>query len=283
MATTGEDAMSDVKEVKFTPDLNFWDPTAPRQLNVGTPSDQCLHKVRRDILDVYALPISGVVITPVEKDVTRIHGLLLGPPGTPYEGGFFRFVLKCPPDFPARPPLVKLLTTGDGQVRFAPNLNEDGMVCLSLLGTWPGPVWNSSVHSLRTVLIALQSIMMDEPYHNVPSLVKGRTDDTEAYNDYLLHETLRVAVGDEVEAALDPASSYAPELRKVVLRTFVEMYDTYVETVRLQMGRMVREGTDPFGGRTIRFEYDDILTRLRSLYDIVFDLNETGFSDRVVD
>ncbi|KAL3180479.1 hypothetical protein MRX96_009034 [Rhipicephalus microplus] len=140
------------------------DPTATRQLkNAVTPSFQCLHQVRRDVKEIYALLIPGVIIVPDERDVTRIHGLLLGPAGTPYEGGFFRFVLKCPPDFPAKPPLVKLLTTDKGRVRFAPSLNEDGMICLSLLGTWSGPVWNSSEHSLRTVLIALQSIFTGDP------------------------------------------------------------------------------------------------------------------------
>ncbi|KAL1434439.1 hypothetical protein MTO96_011538 [Rhipicephalus appendiculatus] len=244
---------------------------------------QCLHKVRRDVLDIYAQPVPGVVVAPDEKDVTRIHGLLLGPPCTPYEGGFFRFVLKCPPDFPAQPPRVKLLTTDGGRVRFAPNLNEDGMICLSLLGTWPGPVWSSSVHSLRTVLIAIQSLMTEEPYHNVPALVRGRPDEAGAYNDFLVHETIRVAVCDEVEAALDPHSSYSSELRKVVLRTFPELYDTHVETVRFQMGRTGSEGIDPFGGRTTRYEYEKLRTRLQRLYERVLKLSETGFSGVKVD
>ncbi|KAL3180468.1 hypothetical protein MRX96_009023 [Rhipicephalus microplus] len=201
-------------------------------------------------MDIYALLIPGVIIVPDERDVTRIHGLLLGPVGTPYKGGFFRFVLKCPPAFPARPPLVKLLTIDEGRVRSAPNLNEDGMICLFLLGTWSGPMWNLSKHNLRTVLIALQSIVTDDPYHNVPALVRGRPDESGAYNDYLLHETLRVAVCDEVEDALDPGSSYSSELRKFVLMTFLKSYKAQLRTLRLQMRRMVRQGSDPFGGRT---------------------------------
>ncbi|XP_037579423.1 ubiquitin-conjugating enzyme E2 Z-like [Dermacentor silvarum] len=69
-----------------------------------------------------------------------------GPSGTPYDGGVFRYLLKRPIDFPAEPPRVRLMTTDAGRVWFAPNLNVDGMVCLSLLGTWPGPVWKSLVH-----------------------------------------------------------------------------------------------------------------------------------------
>lgn len=64
----------------------------------------------------------------------QIHALITGPFDTPYEGGFFYFVIRCPPDYPIRAPRVKLITTGDNQVRFNPNLYKNGKVCLSILG-----------------------------------------------------------------------------------------------------------------------------------------------------
>ncbi|KAL3180454.1 hypothetical protein MRX96_009011 [Rhipicephalus microplus] len=283
MASASEDAATDVEEVKFIPDLDFWDPTASRLRKNVTPSFQCLHQIRRDVMDLYAKPIPEVIIVPDDRDITRIYGLLLGPAGTPYEGGFFRYFVKCPPDFPAHPPRVKLLTTDGGRVGFAPNLNEDGMICLSLLGTWPGPVWSPSEHSLRTVLIALQSIMTDDPFNNVPALVRGKEDEARAYKDYLLHETLRVAVIEEVASALHPDSSYKLEHRKFVLVTFLKSYKTHLRTVRLQIRRMVNEGRDPFRGRTTRYDYDFILIRLERLYDAVSELNEKGIFDKKVD
>ncbi len=42
----------------------------------------------------------------------QIHALITGPFDTPYEGGFFYFLIRCPPDYPIRPPRVKLITTG---------------------------------------------------------------------------------------------------------------------------------------------------------------------------
>jgi ubiquitin-protein ligase len=45
---------------------------------------------------------------------------------TPYEGGFFYFVMKCPDDYPHNPPKVRLMTTGGGTVRFNPNLYKEG-------------------------------------------------------------------------------------------------------------------------------------------------------------
>ena len=58
-----------------------------------------------------------------ENDITKVHALVAGPHGTPYQGGFFLFLLRFPADYPARPPRVRLLSTHNGQVRFNPNLS----------------------------------------------------------------------------------------------------------------------------------------------------------------
>ncbi|KAL3180477.1 hypothetical protein MRX96_009032 [Rhipicephalus microplus] len=95
----------------------------------------------------------------------------------------------------------------------------------------------------------------------------------------LLHETLCVAVIEEVAAALHPDLSYPPEFKKMILWTFLESCNTYLHTARLQIRRMVREGRDPFGGRTTRFDYDFILIRLDFLHDSVSELCRSRFLD----
>uniref|UniRef100_A0A8B9R6R2 Ubiquitin-conjugating enzyme E2 Z n=1 Tax=Anas platyrhynchos TaxID=8839 RepID=A0A8B9R6R2_ANAPL len=69
--------------------------------------------------------------------VFQIHALITGPFDTPYEGGFFLFLFRCPPDYPIHPPRVKLMTTGNNTVRFNPNFYRNGKVCLSILGVLP--------------------------------------------------------------------------------------------------------------------------------------------------
>lgn len=39
-------------------------------------------------------------------------------------------------------------------------------VC-SILGTWEGPRW-TPVHSISSVLLSIQSLMNEKPYHNEP-------------------------------------------------------------------------------------------------------------------
>ncbi len=61
-------------------------------------------------------PSNLALFATVNCDVFRllfqIHALITGPFDTPYEGGFFYFLIRCPPDYPIRPPRVKLMTTG---------------------------------------------------------------------------------------------------------------------------------------------------------------------------
>lgn len=88
----------------------------------------------RDINDLCSEPLEGILIEPDESHFLRLHVLITGPEGTPYEKGFFYFVVGFPSNYPFSPPKVRLMTTGGGTVRFNPNLYASGKVCLSILG-----------------------------------------------------------------------------------------------------------------------------------------------------
>ncbi|KAJ1433375.1 ubiquitin-conjugating enzyme/RWD-like protein, partial [Ochromonadaceae sp. CCMP2298] len=88
---------------------------------------------------------------------------------TPYCGGCFEFDVLVPADYPSSPPKVILTTTGQGSVRFNPNLYNCGKVCLSLLGTWSGEKWDPEVSSLSQVINSiLFLIFVEHPYFNEP-------------------------------------------------------------------------------------------------------------------
>ncbi|KAL3184390.1 hypothetical protein MRX96_031941 [Rhipicephalus microplus] len=95
------------------------------------------------------------------------------------------------------------MTTDYGGVRFNPNLYECGKVCLSILGTWTGPAW-SPAQSIASVLISIQSLLSENPYHNEPDHeTEWRPGDSKRYNLIVQHETIRVAVCDAIEACLN--------------------------------------------------------------------------------
>lgn len=121
------------------------------------------------------LPLAWEASIFVRVDENRpdiLKALVIGPEDTPYADGCFFFDICLPPEFPDTPPIVRFLTTGGGSVQFNPNLYPNGKVCLSLLGTWDGPGWNSSSSTLLQVLVSIQGLIFtSDPYYNEP-LVK---------------------------------------------------------------------------------------------------------------
>uniref|UniRef100_A0A8C2C2N2 Ubiquitin-conjugating enzyme E2 Z n=1 Tax=Cyprinus carpio TaxID=7962 RepID=A0A8C2C2N2_CYPCA len=179
-----------------------WDPTLSTDWDNEKASQQCILRIKRDIMSIYKEPPPGMFVVPDPHDMTKIHALITGPFDTPYEGGFFLFLFRCPPDYPIHPPRVKLITTGHNTVRFNPNFYRNGKVCLSILGTWTGPAW-SPAQSISSVLISIQSLMTENPYHNEPGFEQERhPGDSKNYNECIRHETMRVAVCDMLEVII---------------------------------------------------------------------------------
>lgn len=216
-------------------------------------------------MTIYNEPPPGMCIVPDKDDITKLHALLTGPFDTPYEGGFFYFLIRCPPDYPIRAPRVRLMTTGEGTVRFNPNLYKNGKVCLSILGTWSGPAW-SPAQSLSTVLISIQSVMNEKPYHNEPGFERERNaGDAARYNEIIRHETLRVAVCDMLESR--SCSTCPDALTEVMKKSFPTYFDYYASICKNNMHMNGQSMQDPFGERRGVFDYQKILTRLEKLKD----------------
>lgn len=113
-----------------------------------------------------------------------MRALIIGPPETPYEFGFFEFKAKFGDQYPTHSPSVRCLTTNGGRCRFNPNIYASGKVCLSILGTWRGEKgedW-STAQGLESVLISIQSLMSSNPYENEPGFEHTDLAGSEATN-----------------------------------------------------------------------------------------------------
>ena len=188
-----------------------------------------------ELKDVSSQPIPVVFAQPEESDIHHWHAMILGPPCTPYSLGLFHFDMRFPADYPNSAPKVLITTTSGGQVRFNPNLYAQGKVCLSILGTWraehSGEQW-SAVQSVQSVLLSIQSLLHDAPYHNEPSFeADDGSGDVQKYNEKILHETLRVAVcevmEDTVENRVISSNGVQPifaHVRKAFFLMYAERY-----------------------------------------------------------
>eukprot|EP01098_Paradermamoeba_levis_P011131 TRINITY_DN4731_c0_g6_i1.p2 TRINITY_DN4731_c0_g6~~TRINITY_DN4731_c0_g6_i1.p2 ORF type:complete len:502 (-),score=186.41 TRINITY_DN4731_c0_g6_i1:116-1621(-) len=150
---------------------------------------------------------SSVFLRVDEERIDIMQALITGPTATPYGFGCFQFDIYCPSDYPNSPPVVNLQTTGNGSVRFNPNLYNCGKVCLSLLGTWSGSEtekWNSKTSTLLQVLVSIQSfILVEKPYFNEPGYersmgTKEGDQQNKDYNDNIQLQTIRWAMIEQL-------------------------------------------------------------------------------------
>jgi|TARA_B100000524_G_scaffold3754_1_gene2410 ubiquitin-conjugating enzyme E2 Z len=157
---------------------------------------------------------------------------------------------------------VLITTTSGGQVRFNPNLYSSGKVCLSILGTWKaqhsGEQW-SAVQSVSSILLSIQSLMHDRPYHNEPSFEKDDgSGDVQRYNEKILHETLRVAVCEVMEDTLEnrpvSANGVSTDVFQHIRRQLALMYHErwLIEAQRLEDDKEVKDGNQ---FKMMPFEY----------------------------
>uniref|UniRef100_A0A0A9YW64 Ubiquitin-conjugating enzyme E2 Z n=1 Tax=Lygus hesperus TaxID=30085 RepID=A0A0A9YW64_LYGHE len=249
-----------------------WDPQSEKNIHAvllatSHLSTSCtapfLLRIKRDMMAIYNDPPPGILVLQDEHDMTIIHALITGSFDTPYEGGFFYFIVRCPPDYPIKPPHVKFMTTAGGSVRFNPNLYKCGKVCISILGTWSGPAWTPAL-TLSSVLISIQSLLTVNPYHNEPGFEREKhSGDSKRYNEIIQHETIRVAVIGMVNN--DSGLCIPEPLVDAMKQSFLQFYDFYETTLlsKLHFSGCVMQ--DPFGEDRGTFNYKYLLERLRAL------------------
>jgi len=156
-----------------------------------------------------------------DSDITNIKALIIGPPNTPYENGFYFFDIKFPNDYPFNPPKVKFLTYESG-VRFNPNLYTNGKVCLSILGTWSGPGWTTCLN-LNTVLLSIQSLLNDNPIVNEPGFEKETGTRAKNYSSIINYFNIKTATIKMLE---NPPHGF-DVFKDIMIKHFIKNIDYY--------------------------------------------------------
>ena len=117
----------------------------------------------KQLKDLNKHPVEGFSAGLVDEgNVFEWEIMIMGPPDTHYEGGFFKASMKFPQDYPNMPPTLKI--TSDF---WHPNVYPDGKVCISILHS-PGEdsfgYENASerwlpIHTVESILISTISML----------------------------------------------------------------------------------------------------------------------------
>lgn len=154
-------------------------------------SDINIQRLAKDIKNILREPIENIYYRHDEENILKGYALIIGPPDTPYQNGYYFFEFTFPETYPFLPPKVKYYTN-DGFTRFNPNFYVCGKVCLSILNTWKGEGW-TSCQNIRSVLLSLQCAMNDKPLLNEPGITEQHRDFNN-YNTMLRYKNIEVAI-----------------------------------------------------------------------------------------
>ncbi|KAL1741465.1 ubiquitin-conjugating enzyme/RWD-like protein [Schizophyllum fasciatum] len=174
----------------------------------GTPSNSGSNSLllRRQLTELTKHPVEGFSAGLVDdSNLFEWEVLLIGPPDTLYEGGFFRARLSFPPEFPLLPPKMKFLTP-----MWHPNIYPDGGVCISILHPPgedqygyedAGERW-LPVHTVESILLSVLSMLSsDTPNTDSPANV------------------------DAAKEVRENPESYKKKVRRLARRSAEEAYD----------------------------------------------------------
>ncbi len=181
-------------------------------ISTNAPSTSKVLRLSQELADLSSsLPCEHTNSIFVRCDKSRvdvINVLIMGSKDTPYSNGAFTFDVYCDDSYPNNPPKMLITTTGQGKIRFNPNLYSCGKVCLSLLGTWRGSAsenWDPKVSTLLQLFISTQGITMsDDVYFNEPGFEGEQGTEegdkkNEAYSNIVRLGNVRYAMNGQIK------------------------------------------------------------------------------------
>jgi ubiquitin-conjugating enzyme E2 R len=136
-------------------------------------SSSAMRALQLELKSLQSEPVEGFTVTCDDDCLFKWTVGIFGPPGTLYQGGYFKATLKFPPNYPYAPPAMKFINT-----IYHPNVYDNGEICISILhppvddpqsGELPSERWNPT-QSVRTVLLSVISLL-NEPNTSSPANV----------------------------------------------------------------------------------------------------------------
>ncbi|VDD97325.1 unnamed protein product [Enterobius vermicularis] len=142
--------------------------------------------LKKQLSEILRVPVDGFSAGLQGDDIYKWEVLVMGPPDTLYEGGFFRAVLEFPKEYPQRPPKMRFLSE-----IWHPNIDKEGNVCISILHEPGDDRWGYEkpeerwlpVHTVETILLSVISMLAD-PNHESPANVDAAKMQRENFPEF---------------------------------------------------------------------------------------------------
>lgn len=116
-----------------------------------------IQRLNKELKDMLKDDIPNLSAGPINDNLFEWGAVILGPVGTPYEGGVFNLTISIPSKYPFKPPSVIFNTK-----IYHPNINNSGNICLDILKSQ----WSPAL-TISKILLSICSLLAD-PNPNDP-------------------------------------------------------------------------------------------------------------------
>ena len=108
-------------------------------------------RIQKELVELQTSPPANCSAGPVGDDIYLWQATIMGPEGSPYEGGVFYLKIDFPKDYPFKPPKMVFLTK-----IYHCNINSAGGICLDILKDQ----WSPAL-TVSKLLLSICSLMDD--------------------------------------------------------------------------------------------------------------------------
>nr|KAJ3421146.1 Ubiquitin-conjugating enzyme 13 [Polyrhizophydium stewartii] len=142
--------------------------------------------LRRQLKELSKNPVEGFSAGLADDgNIYEWEVMIMGPEGTPYEGGFFKALLSFPTNYPQMPPKMRFTSE-----MWHPNVYPDGEVCISILHPPGDDKWGYEdaaerwlpIHTVETIVLSVVSMLSgpnDESPANIEAAKEWRENNKE--------------------------------------------------------------------------------------------------------
>lgn len=215
-----------------------------------------------------------------DNNIEILKVLIIGTDNTPYKNGFFFFTIKFSENYPFGPPKVWFYTTNP-KVRMNPNLYNNGKVCLSIINTWGNQDNWTSLMSVRSVLLSIQSMVLcDNPLKNEPGLFINKIRN-ENYNNVVKYCVTNIAILEQL-SNVDKIYYFENNMKNelidfscfndIINKYFVNNINTYIQDIKKlhwKFNNEIVKFTNPYEPTKFECNYIDILKKLSMIYESI--------------
>ncbi|KAJ3544563.1 hypothetical protein NM688_g5724 [Phlebia brevispora] len=142
-----------------------------------------MRRLMKELAELQSNPPEGIRVVTSEDNMLDVTGIIEGPEGTPYAGGYFRVKFRFTEEFPAAPPKCWFTTK-----IFHPNVGPSGEICVNTLKK----DWKST-YGIGYILVTVKCLLI---YPNPESALDEEAGRLllENYEDYCSRAKLITSV-----------------------------------------------------------------------------------------